>query len=210
MDWKYKHFNHAAIFNASRDSVLEAARVVMAEALGGIAETTDGFVARGYSGWHAAVATIRIMPASSGTQVAVELLVERSALRSYMLVDVGGYYTGQIDKWFSGIARRLEGPQAQTLVSKTTSNVRVWQGCLAGCLVYLIVGAGLAIAAIPLDHALFPQPSGSMQGPFAVGASLIGLIAGVAVFLRRIRPEASAAPFTGKQLPTSQNNERPQ
>jgi hypothetical protein len=125
MDWKYKHFNQAAIFTASRESVLEAARVVVAESLGGIADTTDGFVARGHSAWHAAIATFRITPAPSGTQVAVELLVERSALRSYMLFDVGGYYNGQIDKWFSGIAERLGGTQAQTLVSKTTSNLRV-------------------------------------------------------------------------------------
>lgn len=49
MDWKYKHFNQEAIFIASVESVLQAARAVMAESLGGIEDTSDGFVARGHS-----------------------------------------------------------------------------------------------------------------------------------------------------------------
>ena len=50
MDWKYKHFVHEAIFNATPESVVEAARAVVGESLEGIGNTTDGFVARGFAG----------------------------------------------------------------------------------------------------------------------------------------------------------------
>ena len=208
MDWKYKHFNQEAIFKASRQSVLEAARAVVAESLGGIEDTTDGFVARGYSAWHAARATFRITPTPNGTKVAVALLVERAAMRGYMLFDVGGYYNGQIDKWFSGISQRLGGAQEQILVSKTTSNLKVRQGWLTGCLVYLIAGACLGIFAIPLDRALFPQSSGSIQGPFGIVASLIGFLAGVVAFLYVMYPDASASKFIRERLQRTQNKER--
>src|SRR5215510_15976395 len=120
MDWKYKHFNHEAVFGALGGSVLEAARAVVAESLGSIEDTADGFIARGDSSWHAAIATIHITPAPEGTRLTVELLVERAAMRGYMLVDVGGYYNIQIDKWFKGIAQRLGNDNEQILVSKTT------------------------------------------------------------------------------------------
>ena len=89
-------------------------------------------------------------------RVAVELQVTRGGGRYYMLVDVGGYYDAQIDKWFSAIAQRLGGGPAPVLVSKTTGSVAVRRGCLAGCLAYLVLGVCLAGAATPLDHALFP------------------------------------------------------
>jgi hypothetical protein len=208
MDWKYKHFNQEAVFKASRQSVLEAARTVVAESLGGIEDTPDGFVAQGYSAWHAAMATFRIRPTPNGTQVAVEVLVERAAGRGYMLVDVGGYYTGQIDKWFSGIAQRLGGAQEHILVSKTTSNVKVRQGCLTGCLVYLIVGACLALIAIPLDRALFAQSAGLLPGPFSLVASGIGVLVGVVAFLSVRYPDASVSKFIRERFPRTQNKER--
>ena len=208
MDWKYKHFTHEATFNASPPIVLEVARAVLADSLGEIEDITDGFAARGYSGWHAAIATFHITPIPNGTKVVVELLVERAAMRGYMLVDVGGYYNGQIDKWFSGIAQRLGGTQEQTLVSKTTSDFRIRQGCLAGCLVYLAVGVCLGILAIPLDHALFPHFSQSIQGPFGIVASFLGLFAGVIAFLYVRYPEGSTAKFIRERLQRSQNKER--
>lgn len=107
MDWKYKHFNQTKIFNAPRQTILEAAMAVVSESLGGIEETADGFVARGSSAWHAAIATFHIIPVQNGFQVAVELLVERAAMQGYMLFDIGGYYNGQINKWFSNISQRL-------------------------------------------------------------------------------------------------------
>lgn len=208
MDWKYKHFNQAAIFNASRQSVLEAAHAVVDESFEGVEDTADGFVARGYSAWHAATAMFRITPTPSGTQVAVELLVERAAMRAYILVDIGGYYDGQIDKWFTGIARRLGSAQEQILVSKTTANLKVRQGCLRGCLVYLIAGTCLAMFAIPLDRALFPQLSGPSPGPLVSLASVIGFAAGVVAFLYVIYPDASASRFVRERLQRIQNKAR--
>ena len=208
MDWKYKHFDQVAIFKASRQSVLEAARTVVAESLGEIEDTADGFVARGYSAWHAAIATFRITPAPEGMKVAIELLVERAAMRGYMLFDVGGYYNGQIDKWFSGITQRLEGVQEQPLVSKTTSNVKIQQGCLLGCLAYLLVGSCLGIFAIALDRALFPQFSGSTPGPISIVTSVIGLFVGVLAFLYVANPDASVSKFIRERLQRIQNKQK--
>jgi hypothetical protein len=208
MDWKYKHFNQEAIFKAMPESVLEAARASVAESLGGIEDTPDGFVGRGYGAWHAEIATFHITPASDGTRLAVELLVERAAMREYMLVDIGGYYNGQIDKWFSSITRRLAGAPEQILVDKTTSNSKVRQGCFAGCLVYLIVGACLALAAIPLDRALFPQSTGASMGPVSALATALGLLAGVAAFLYVMYPDAPATKFIRDRLQKIRNKER--
>jgi hypothetical protein len=208
MDWKYKHFNQEAIFKALPGSVLEAARASVAGALGEIEDSAGGFVGRGYGAWHAEIATFRITPVSEGTKVAVELLVERAAMRGYMLFDIGGYYNGQIDKWFLSTAQRLGGTQEQVLVHKTTSNSMVRRGCLTGCLVYLILGTCLAIAAIPLDRAFFPQPGGQIPGPISIAASGIGLLAGVAAFLYGMYPDAPAAKFIRERIQSIRNKER--
>ena len=207
MDWKYKHFTQEAIFKASHESVLEAARAVVVETLGGITDNPDGFVARGFGAWHAEIATFRITPAPDGTKVAVELLAERAAMRGYMLVDIGGYYNGQIDKWFSSISQRLGGAHEQILVSKTTSNSKVRQGCLTGCLVYLIVGACLAIFAFPLDRALFLQSFGPIQGPISIVVSVIGFIAGIMAFLYVMYPDAPASKFIRRRLQRTHNKD---
>ncbi len=207
MDWKYKHFNEEAVFSGLHQSVLEAARLAVADSLGEIQDTADGFVARGHSAWHPAVATIRVSPAPNGTQVAVELLVERAAMRGYMLFDIGGYYNGQIDKWFAGISQRLSGTQEQALVSKTTSGVQLRRGFLTGCLVYLLVGVCLGIFAIPLDRALWPASSGSAPGPFAIVASLLGLLAGVGAFLYVMNPDAPAAKSIRARLHRARKDE---
>ena len=208
MDWKYKHFNQEAVFKAPPGSALEAARAVVAESLGGIEETTDGFTARGYSGWNNVIATFHVTPAPEGTQVTVELLAERLSIWGYMLFDIGGYYNARINKWFSGIAGRLGGTQEEVLVSKTTSTVWVQRGCLAGCLTYLLVGTCLVILAIPSDRALFPQTSDSTRGPFGILASLIGLLAGVGAFLYVMYPDASASKFIRERLRRTRNKEK--
>jgi hypothetical protein len=204
MDWKYKHFNHEAIFKASQESVLDAARAVVAESLGGTWDTTDGFAARGYGAWHPEIATFHITSTPDGIKVAVELLVERAAMRGYMLVDIGGYYNQQIDKWFSGISQRLGRAQEQILVSKSTSTLKVQKGCLTGCLVYLIVGACLGLFALPLDHVLFPQFSGPILGPISIVAVVIGFIAGISTLLYVIYPNASASKFIRERLQRTQ------
>ena len=196
MDWKYKHFDQEAIFKVSRERVLEAARAVVAELLGEIEDTTDGFVARGFSAWHAAIATFRVTPTPAGTQVMVELLVERTAGRYFMLVDIGGYYNGQIDKWFTGILQRLGSTPEQILVSKTTSYIKVQRGCFAGCLVYFIVGAALGLLAILFN---------SIQVPLAIAAVVIGFLAGVGAFLYVIYPDAPQSKFIRDRLPFNQN-----
>jgi hypothetical protein len=200
MDWKYKHFNQTAIFNASRQDVLEAARAVLAESFGAIEDTADGLIARGRIGWQAAIGALRVTPASNGTQVSVELLVERVAIWGYMLFDIGDYYNGRIDQWFSGIAAHLSGTQEQALVSTTASSWRLRQGCLRGCLVYLFVGACLASFAIPLDHALFLQLSGSSLGPFSVMASVVGLLVGVLTFVYIAYPHAPVSKIIRTRL----------
>ncbi len=208
MDWNYKHFNKEAVFMASVQSVLEAARAVVAESLEVIEDKPDGFVARGRSGWHAEDVTFRVTPAPNGTQVAVELLVKRTAMGGYMLADIGGYYNGQIDKWFLGIAQRLGSAHEQILVSKTTSSVKVMRGCLAGFLACLIVGACLGSVAIPLDLSVFPQSSGPFQGPFSLIASIIGFVAFVAAFVYAAYPEAAASKAIRERLQRFQNKER--
>jgi hypothetical protein len=207
MDWKYKHFNHEAVFGAFGGSVLEAARAVAAESLSNIEDTADGFIARGSSAWHNAVATFHIAPAPEGTRLTIELLVERAAMRGYMLFDVGGYYSIQIDKWFVGIAQRLGSADEQTLVSKTTRDSKIPQGCLMGCFVYLVVGTCLVLLAIPLDQALFPKLSGS-AGPFSLLASLLGLLAGIGAFLYVRYPDAPASKSIRERLQSTQNKKR--
>ena len=104
MDWKYKHFYQERAFPSTRDLAIEAARAFMAESLGWkITDTTDGFSAEGYSFSHRAIATLHFQSVADGTNVAVELLVERAGWRGYMLFDVGGYYSIQVRKWLDGI-----------------------------------------------------------------------------------------------------------
>lgn len=65
MDWKYKHFHQERKYPAAREVVLEAARRFMSEALGWkVEETADGFIAAGYSFYHAAIANFRFGPGS--------------------------------------------------------------------------------------------------------------------------------------------------
>jgi hypothetical protein len=200
MDWKYKHFKQEAIYNASHEAVLEAARSVITESLREVEATNEGVVARGYSAWHLAIATCRIIEISSGTKVAVELAVERASRRGYMLVDIGGYYNGQIDKWFRGIAERLGEAQQQIIVTKTTSNTLVRQGCLAGCLIWFIVGGCVGLLTAFLGQLRSLQFSASFLQLLSFGLVFVGFLAGVVAFLYVAYPDASISKFLRGRL----------
>ena len=194
MDWTYKHFNQQAVFNEPMPRVIEAARAVLAESLEYIEDGPDGFVARGTSGFHAAQATLRFAPVAAGTEVNVDLEVKRfSALWGYVLWDPFGFYNSRIDKWFARISERLGQSETAAVVSKSTMSYRVQRGCLAGCLVWIVLGAFLGVAGAAADHALFPQLSASTPGPVAGLASLIALAAGILAFLYVRYPEGSLA-----------------
>ena len=203
MDWQSQHFTQEAVFSTSPESVLEAARAVVAESLGQVDDTPDGIVAHGRSGGHAVTATFRIQQAQDGTKVTVELLVARAGGRGFMLFDVGGYYDIQLRKWLSAIAQTLGQPPI------SRSQPPIQQGCLAGCVVYLFVGAGLAILAIPLDRWVLLQPSSPLPGPAMLMASMFGFLAGVVAFLYVRYPEASIWSGVRERLPGFPNKERP-
>ncbi len=200
MDWKYKHFNHEAVFNAPDARVLEAARAVVGEALTSIEDREDAFVASGYSALHQATAVCRVSPVANGTRLAIELVVARSTNRGYMLFDVGSYFGGEIDKWFTRIARELGGTQEEALISKSTGGVKVRRGCMAGCAVWLLMGACLALLALPLDRARSGQTSMSSPGPFGAVAAAAALAAGVIAFLYVAAPEAPISKFIRARL----------
>lgn len=193
MDWKYKHFNHEAVYNAPINDVLETARAVVGESFGQIENTAEGFVARGHSAWHSATATFRVGSVATGTRLGVELLVERASGRGYMLWDVGGYYIAEIDKWFSAIAERLGQSGAPALVSKSTSRVRWQRSCLAGCAVWFAAALCLGMAGTALDQSLFPRLPSTSYGPFTTIASVLGLLAGIGGFVYVAYPESSFA-----------------
>ena len=150
MDWKYKHFHQERVFPAPRDLVTEAARTFMADSLGWqITNTSDGFTAEGYSFSHRASANLRIQtaagPASSesGTKVAIELLVERSGWRGFMLFDVGGYYNIQIRKWLDGIQwsihQKLTGTRDESTNPLVLAQNKPAAYIFNGCLVFIVV-----------------------------------------------------------------------
>ncbi len=201
MDWKYKHFKQTAVFNAPMESVREAARAVLANSFRKIEDTPDGLVGDMYTGWPAGMATFHIQSVAEGTRLDVELLVKRAAGRGYMLVDVAGYYNSRIDKWFTGISEYLSRSGEQALVSKSTMSYRVQQGCLAGCLVWLVAAACLGVAGTALDHALFLQSSDSSSGPFTIAAGVLAILAGVAAYFLFRYPEHPAAKSIRERLP---------
>jgi hypothetical protein len=185
MDWHSKHFTQEAVFSALPDSVLEAARAVAADAIGPVTDTATGFVAQGRKGGHAISADFRVEPAPAGTQVTVELRAARAAGRGFMLFDLGGYYDLQLRRWLSGIGQRLGQPPV------SRSQPPLQQGCLAGCFVYLVLGACLATLALPVDRFLLLPPASPLPGPAMLLASTIGFFAGVVVFLYARFPDAA-------------------
>jgi hypothetical protein len=203
MDWQFKHFNQEAVYSASRDSLLEAARAVIGESFGAVEDTPEGFTARGRSGWHAATAKFRIEPAADGTRLAVELLVKRSGLRSYMLVDIGGYYNGVARRWLTDIGRRLG--QAPVSISRPS----LQHGCLTGCVVYLVAGTVLSVLAIPLDRWVLLPRSSPLPGPAMMLASVVGFAAGIAAFFYALNPEAPIWSGVRGRLPGPPNPNKP-
>ncbi len=209
MDWKYKHFNQHAVFNAPVHRVLEAARQVLAESDEAIEEVPDGLLSRGWSGFHKTQATFRVSQADGGTELKVELLVQRySALWGYVLWDPFGFYNSHIDKWFSEISERLGPSEAGALASKSTMSYLVQRGCLAGCLVWFAAVVCLGVAGTAADQALFPQFSGSnTPGPFTAIGSLVALAVGVVAFLYVRYPEGSVARFIKSHLPRARGGD---
>lgn len=150
MDWKYKHFNQARNFAATRDIVLEAARAFMTDSLGWtIADTTDGFTAQGSSFMHTAIARFRIrsIPTGQETEVEIELLVERAGSAGFMLFDAGGYYSIQIRKWLDGIQwaihQRQTGDQEQAPIPPMPPANKTTAYLFNGCLGFIAVMFGL-------------------------------------------------------------------
>ena len=148
MDWKYKHFHQERVFPAPRDVVTQAARKFMAESLGWqITDTADGFTAQGYSFSHRAIANLQFQSAAGGTKVAIELLVERTGWRGYMLFDVGGYYNIQIRKWLDGIQwalhRELTGTHDESQNPLVLAQNKPVAYIFNGCLMFIVVMFGL-------------------------------------------------------------------
>ena len=144
MDWKYKHFHQERVFPAPRDVVTQAARTFMAESFGWqITDTADGFTAQGYSFSHRAIANLQFQSAAGGTKVAIELLVERTGWRGYMLFDVGGYYNIQIRKWLDGIQwalhRELTGTHDESQNPLVLAENKPAACIFNGCLMFIVV-----------------------------------------------------------------------
>ena len=150
MDWKYKHFHQERVFPAPRELVFEAARTFMAESLGWqVTDTADGLTAQGYSFSHRAIANLHIQSAAggasseSGTRVAIELLVERTGWRGFMLFDVGGYYNIQIRKWLDGIQwslhEKLTGTHDESQNPLVLAENKPAACIFNGCLVFIVV-----------------------------------------------------------------------
>jgi hypothetical protein len=110
MDWRNKRIDREAVCQAQRDLVLNVACPFAAESLAGwqVADTADGFEARGDSASHTATAKFRIKPAPSGTKVALTLMAERAGQFELMLFDVSSYYDGQIRKWLEGVGCHIQ------------------------------------------------------------------------------------------------------
>ena len=144
MDWKYKHFHQERVYAAPRDVVTEAARAFMAESLGWkITETPEGFTAQGYSFSHRAIANLHFQSMAGGTKVAIELLVERTGWRGYMLFDVGGYYNIQIRKWLDGIQwaihQKLTGSHDESQNPLVLAENKPAACIFNGCLMFIVV-----------------------------------------------------------------------
>lgn len=109
MDWKYSHFRQQQTFPEPRETVLRAARQSVAEgAQWAIADTATGFEAKGYSGFHTAVATFAFAQTGDGATMTVDLRVERASNFGFMLVDIGGYYDGQLGRWIEAVRQRVD------------------------------------------------------------------------------------------------------
>jgi len=152
MDWKYKHLSQQRTFPSTPEEVFEAARAYVSQSLGWqITETPEGFSASGMSFAHASVAKFEFQPTPGGTDVRIELLVERASSTGFMLVDIGGYYTIQMVHWLDGIQWQLHQaesaglpamasapPDPAALPAKSPAAL-----LFNGCLIFIVIGFGL-------------------------------------------------------------------
>ncbi|MBV8860002.1 MAG: hypothetical protein JOZ02_23930 [Acidobacteria bacterium] len=207
MDWKNKHFEREAVFQAQRDLVFEAARSFAAESLAGwqLADTSDGFEARGHSASHAATAKFRIEPAPFGTKVAVTLLVERAGPLGFMLFDVGGYYDRQMSKWLEGIQWHLHqgltsttqpesSAQARQAIPKPAGTQRLYVGCLVALFVFplFLYCVSAVVGLLTGNLYLVGRRGGTIHGPWARIISGISLTIFVLIGLRVLKTRKKA------------------
>lgn len=112
MDWRYKRVVGARTYAQSADEVLAAARgllTAMPPAKWAIEDVLDGFKVTGIDFGHPASAVFRVARTEAGTRLSVELDVRRWGLEGFMLFDLGGYFSGELDRWLEAIGDQLEG-----------------------------------------------------------------------------------------------------
>jgi hypothetical protein len=210
MDWKNKHFDREAVFQARRELVSEAARSFAAESLAGwqITDTADGFEARGSSASHTATAKFRIESAPFGTRVAVTLLVERAGPLGFMLFDVGGFYDGQTRKWLEGIQWNLHQRLTSTTehgghaIPKATGARPLYAGCLIALFVFpLFIFCVSAVVGLLTGHLyLLGRRGETIHGLWARISSGIILTIAVVIALKILKARKKAReqnPFPG-------------
>jgi len=208
MDWKYKHFHQARDFGASHDVVDGAARAFFSEQLGWqISNSAEGFIARGSSFAHQAIARVHLESNTDGTSVTIELMVERASSLGFMLFDVGGYYAIQMRKWLDGIGWSIG--QALNRGENVSPNPTVLQAnkpsayIFNGCLIFIAVMVGLwvvvtlicAIVGLATGNLLLIGRSGSstIHGtPARVVSALILMFAAFVVW--RIKSKGRKTP----------------
>ncbi len=174
MDWKFAHYAQETVLKAEPARVMEATRAFLAEALASwrISDTGAGLEAKGRSAGHASTAMFRVEPTSGGSKLAVNLQVERAATTGYMLVDIGGFYDGQIRRWLEGIQIFLHhGPatakqpealeQRKKAVAKSQRGERFFIICAVAFLVILICAYTIAAIVGLLTGSLYIPGRGS-------------------------------------------------
>jgi hypothetical protein len=109
MDWKYRRFRREQTFPKSRETVLQAARECVADGQAwSITDTSTGFEAKGYSGFHLAAAAFDFAQTGDGATMTVDLRVERASNFGFMLFEIGGYYDGLLARWIEGVRQRVD------------------------------------------------------------------------------------------------------
>jgi len=142
MDWTYKHFHGEQVYRQAPDEVLAAARAYVGETLVWASEDAPGgFTARGISFSHRVIAEFRASRTEGGgTRLSVELAAKRFGYMEFMIWDVGGYYSGQIRRWFDEIGDRLEGRVGAAAPHRPPGFGAKFMGW---CFVIAIVGFGI-------------------------------------------------------------------
>lgn len=130
-----------------------------------------------------------------GTDVYVELLVERAGVTGFMLFDVGGYYNIQIRHWLDGIQALLHD---QLTESQHTSSVAappppnraaacLFNGCLAfiglGFGLYLLITLISAVIGLATGNLLLIGRSGDMTVHGAAARVVSALILAAAAWI---------------------------